>query len=423
MPGESEVQYLVLPNATNPYFLARVRWPDIHQAISSARPEWQDDPGLFDLPYNASSTRVTADQAAAIAADWGAHLPSEDTPHVAEFSLIRRMPADWSNLSPAEKRAWNLEFVRTRRSITVGGDGATSRSTRRYSRAWLGRWRRDRAVVSPVDAGSEPEQEELILDLRDSAVEPGAGVEGADARDESVSTEAPILDLRDSAVEPGTGDESADARDESVSTEAPILDLRDSAVEPGAGDESADARDESVSTEAPMLDLRDSAVEPGAGDESAVSLTGSVPIAVSTEAPNGRRQDAAELPVPTAQVLDLRSSGRGAARGDLMDEYRPRLRSWLGRWRRDRAVISPWSARSEPEQETLTLGRRGAPAEVSSGFNAAEMPSGPPMVSTEAATGGEDGADPSESTAPVIDLRDVVESTEPDDRIDESATS
>ncbi|HVA08078.1 MAG TPA: hypothetical protein VNG12_15180, partial [Acidimicrobiales bacterium] len=291
MPGESEVQYLVLPNATNPYFLARVRWPDIHQAISSARPEWQDDPGLFDLPYNASSTRVTADQAAAIAADWGAHLPSEDTPHVAEFSLIRRMPADWSNLSPAEKRAWNLEFVRTRRSITVGGDGATSRSTRRYSRAWLGRWRRDRAVVSPVDAGSEPEQEELILDLRDSA------------------------------------------------------------VEPGTGDESADARDESVSTEAPMLDLRDSAVEPGAGDESAVSLTGSVPIAVSTEAPNGRRQDAAELPVPTAQVLDLRSSGRGAARGDLMDEYRPRLRSWLGRWRRDRAVISPWSARSEPEQE------------------------------------------------------------------------
>src|ERR1700722_1980205 len=137
MPGESEVQYLVLPDATNPYFLARVRWPDIYQAISSARPEWQDDPGLFDLPYNASSTRGTADQAAAMAAGWGAQLPSEDTPHVAEFSLIRRMPADWSNLSPAEKRAWNLEFVRTRRPVIAREEDATSRAGRRHARSRL----------------------------------------------------------------------------------------------------------------------------------------------------------------------------------------------------------------------------------------------------------------------------------------------
>lgn len=34
----AEVQYLVLPNSTNPFLLARVRWPDVAEAISAGIP-------------------------------------------------------------------------------------------------------------------------------------------------------------------------------------------------------------------------------------------------------------------------------------------------------------------------------------------------------------------------------------------------
>jgi hypothetical protein len=105
----AEVQYLVLPDGRNPYLLARVRWPDVAQAISAGRPDWQDDPGLFDLPYDPSSATVTLAQAASIAASWGANLHSD--PADSATPLIRRMPANWSNLVPAEKRAWSLEFI------------------------------------------------------------------------------------------------------------------------------------------------------------------------------------------------------------------------------------------------------------------------------------------------------------------------
>ena len=106
----AEVRYLVLPDSVNPYLLARVRWPDVAQAISMGRPEWQADPGLFDLPYDPNSAEVSPAQAASIAARWGAHMPS-DTAEPSS-SLIRRMPANWSDLTPAEKRAWSLETRR-----------------------------------------------------------------------------------------------------------------------------------------------------------------------------------------------------------------------------------------------------------------------------------------------------------------------
>lgn len=113
----AEVQYLVLPDITTPYLLAMVRWPDVAQAISVGRPEWQGDQGLFDLPYDPGSVQVTPTHAASIAARWGARLPSEgqDPPS----SLIRRMPANWSNLVPAEKRAWSLEYLAGRRPAAV----------------------------------------------------------------------------------------------------------------------------------------------------------------------------------------------------------------------------------------------------------------------------------------------------------------
>ena len=61
-----EVQYLVLPDVSNPWLLARVRWPDVFQAISPARRDWQTDPGLFDLPYDPSSAAVTLDEAVGV---------------------------------------------------------------------------------------------------------------------------------------------------------------------------------------------------------------------------------------------------------------------------------------------------------------------------------------------------------------------
>jgi hypothetical protein len=45
-----EVSYLVLTDRTAPYLLARVRWPDVAQAITIGNPDWLEDPGLFDLP-------------------------------------------------------------------------------------------------------------------------------------------------------------------------------------------------------------------------------------------------------------------------------------------------------------------------------------------------------------------------------------
>ncbi|MGO9584249.1 MAG: PilZ domain-containing protein [Acidimicrobiales bacterium] len=109
----ADVQYLVLPDTVRPYLLARVRWPDVAQAISAGRPYWQHDPGLFDLPYEPSSATVTPAEAASIVASWGAQLsdPTDPVP-----SLFRRMPPNWSALVPAEKRAWSLEFVAARYS-------------------------------------------------------------------------------------------------------------------------------------------------------------------------------------------------------------------------------------------------------------------------------------------------------------------
>lgn len=140
MGGESEmadVRYLVLPDTVSPYLLARVRWPDVAQAISAERPYWQHDPGLFDLPYEPSSATVTPAEAASIAASWGARLsdPTDPVPFV-----FRRMPPNWSNLVPAERRAWSLEFVAGRHA---------SASHTAHSRSFLRKHRHDQSLRRP----------------------------------------------------------------------------------------------------------------------------------------------------------------------------------------------------------------------------------------------------------------------------------
>lgn len=109
MPDTGEVKYLVLADRAVPYLLARVRWPDVAQAISAASPDWRDDPGLFDLPYDPAAVTVSFPQAASVAAAWGRRLHTEPADHAPSY--IRRMPANWSDLSPSERRTWGIEFV------------------------------------------------------------------------------------------------------------------------------------------------------------------------------------------------------------------------------------------------------------------------------------------------------------------------
>jgi hypothetical protein len=103
----------VLTDRAAPYLLARVRWPDVAQAITVGSPDWLDDPGLFDLPYHRSAVKVSFAQAASVAAGWGRQLSAEPAEGVP--SCIRRMPANWSDLSPVERRAYGLESVGRKR--------------------------------------------------------------------------------------------------------------------------------------------------------------------------------------------------------------------------------------------------------------------------------------------------------------------
>jgi hypothetical protein len=119
------IAYLVLPNAETPFLLARVRWPDVYQAISAVRTDWQDDPGLFDLPYSPASAHISYEQAVEIAEEWGAELPSEDAEQEFGPSLIRRMPSDWSSLSTAERRAWSIEIEKPARRAMASAAAAS----------------------------------------------------------------------------------------------------------------------------------------------------------------------------------------------------------------------------------------------------------------------------------------------------------
>jgi len=112
--GTGELKYFVLADRAVPYLLARVRWPDVAQAITARSPDWLDDPGLFDLPYDPSAVTVSFPQAACVAAGWGRPLHPGSAHGVPSY--IRRMPANWSDLSPSERRAWGLEFLGRGRS-------------------------------------------------------------------------------------------------------------------------------------------------------------------------------------------------------------------------------------------------------------------------------------------------------------------
>ena len=111
--GNGEIHYLVLADRAVPYLLARVRWPDVAQAISAGCPDWLDDIGLFDLPYDPDAVPVSFTQAASVAAGWRRKLGTEPAVNVPSF--IRRMPANWSDMTPEERRAFGIDPAGRRR--------------------------------------------------------------------------------------------------------------------------------------------------------------------------------------------------------------------------------------------------------------------------------------------------------------------
>jgi hypothetical protein len=121
------LKYIVLSNNEAPFLLARVRFPDIAQAISPSCHDWLEDLGLFDLPYDPAAITVSPARAAEIADDWGAALPAEDVVGEVSRPFIRWMPASWSELTPAERRAWSL----TRLPMRPGGPSAGPETYRR----------------------------------------------------------------------------------------------------------------------------------------------------------------------------------------------------------------------------------------------------------------------------------------------------
>ena len=109
--AEHEAQYLVLGDSAHPYLLARVRWPDVAQAISEDRPGWLDDPGLFDLPYDPAGERVSRGGRRRSPPSGAPNSPSSG--YRVLRPTARQIPATWSDMVPVEKRSWSLEHVTT----------------------------------------------------------------------------------------------------------------------------------------------------------------------------------------------------------------------------------------------------------------------------------------------------------------------
>jgi hypothetical protein len=106
-----EMSYLVLTDRAVPYLLARLRWPDVAQAMTVSSPQWLEDPGLFDLHYDSGAVNLSFSQAASVAAGWGTQLRAG----AAEGPINRRMSSSLLEKSRGNGHAWSVGFVRRRR--------------------------------------------------------------------------------------------------------------------------------------------------------------------------------------------------------------------------------------------------------------------------------------------------------------------
>ena len=70
----ASITYIVEPDAKNPWLLARVRFPDLCEAIGPKRPEWTHSLDFMDLVHGSDGEIVTEDEARKLAESWGATL-------------------------------------------------------------------------------------------------------------------------------------------------------------------------------------------------------------------------------------------------------------------------------------------------------------------------------------------------------------
>jgi hypothetical protein len=117
-----EMSYLVLTDRAVPYLLARLRWPDVAQAMTVSNPHWLADPGLFDLHYDSSAVNVSFSQAASVASGWGIDLVGRR--HGSSRRVLRSQHAH-KKAAPVSgaTRGPEAALVERRRDVRVRIDG------------------------------------------------------------------------------------------------------------------------------------------------------------------------------------------------------------------------------------------------------------------------------------------------------------
>lgn len=108
-----EMSYLVLTDRAVPYLLARLRWPDVAQAMTVSNPHWLEDPGLFDLHYDSSAVNVSFSQAASVASGWGMELRPGAA---ADGPIVKRRSSSLLEKSRRNGHAWSIALVGRRHS-------------------------------------------------------------------------------------------------------------------------------------------------------------------------------------------------------------------------------------------------------------------------------------------------------------------
>jgi PilZ domain len=188
-----EMSYLVLTDRAVPYLLARLRWPDVAQAMTVSSPRWLEDPGLFDLHYDCSAVNVSFAQAASVAAGWGMQLSPES-------AAERRMSPSLHEKSRGNGHAWGIRFAGRRRGSSrrmprpqplgeqaapangaVSGQENAHLERRRYPRVRVDGRAHIRSARASISAGLVDLSQggmRFVQPERQPALTPGAALDG-----------------------------------------------------------------------------------------------------------------------------------------------------------------------------------------------------------------------------------------------------
>lgn len=97
---EQSTRYAVERDASgNPYLLARLRWPDIAEAVSPHDRLWTTNWHLFNMLYESTGEWVGEDYARELALSWGASFD-------AVRAVLAKPPKAPNQMTPDELRTW-----------------------------------------------------------------------------------------------------------------------------------------------------------------------------------------------------------------------------------------------------------------------------------------------------------------------------